>query len=453
MPLEGDALKSVADAMRKYREAEAPRLTRIELYVRDPSPTLPSSTLVNGDRVGPLAWLPSTTPDDVKRLAELSRVNMMRFVVDATVQVMYVDGYRGPTTEGEEPAWETWQANRLDARQIGVHRSALTFGSSYVTVMPGAPAPVIRGVSPTKMTAVYEAADDDWPVYALERRRALLPDTKLYRLYDAEATYWLTYNDKDELIGSTTELHNVGVCPVVRFRPTVDDSGDGVPPGEVEPLIPLQDQINITTFGLLVAQHYGAFRQRYIMGWIADTEQQALSATARKLWTFEDPETKVGEFGQTDLSGYINSREATLRHLATISQTPAHELLGQLANLSAEALAAAEANHRRKVLERQTVMGEAWEQVLELSAQLNGDESDPQAYVRWRDTEARSLATVADALGKMTTMLGIPPEELWERIPGVSQQEVERWKATAKEGSAIAQLTAVLERQSAPTGV
>jgi hypothetical protein len=236
----------------------------------------------------------------------------------------------------------------------------------------------------------------------------------------------------------------------VRFRSSLEADPEAEVQGDVEPLIPLQDQINITTFGLLVAQHYGAFRQRYIIGWLAESEAKALEASARKLWTFEDENVKVGEFGQTDLRGYLDSREATLRHLATVSQTPAHELLGQLVNLSAEALAAAEASHRRKVAERQAVLGEAWEQVLSLAAEISGNPSDPSAYVRWRDTEARSLAQVADALGKLVTMLGVPPQELWEKIPGVSQQEVERWKARAAEGSALEQLARVLTEQAKP---
>src|SRR5690606_22476723 len=123
----------------------------------------------------------------------------------------------------------------------------------------------------------------------------------------------------------------------------LDDPAVGI----VEPHIFLQDQINITTFGLLVAQHYGAFKQRYVIGWLADSEEQKLKAAAQKIWTFEDENVKVGEFSQTDLNGYIASREATLRHLATVSQTPAHELTGQLVNMSAEALAAAEASKMR----------------------------------------------------------------------------------------------------------
>jgi hypothetical protein len=357
-----------------------------------------------------------------------------------------VDGFRAPNAAAEEPAWEIWQRNRMDARQTAAHRAALTYGAAYAVVLPGDPVAVIRPVSPRALTALYE--DDDWPVLALEHRRSLRPGVKLYRLLDERSAWWIEVDDRGAPTVVRREQHGVGVVPVVRFLTTLDAEPESWSRGEVEPLIPLQDQINITTFGLLVAQHYGAFRQRYIIGWLAESEAKALEASARKLWTFEDENVKVGEFGQTDLRGYLESREATLRALATVSQTPAHELLGQLVNLSADALAAMERSHRAKVAERQVVFGEAWEQVLELAAEIDGQPTDPAAYVRWRDTEARSLAQTADALGKLVTMLGVPPQELWERIPGVSQQEVERWKARAAEGSALEQLARVLTEQA-----
>jgi hypothetical protein len=337
----------------------------------------------------------------------------------------------------------------MDARQTAAHRSAISYGAAYAVVLPGDPVPVIRPVSPRSLTAVY-GDDDDWPELALEARRSPVPGVQLYRLLDEERAWWVQVDSSGRVTLVGEQEHGVGVVPVVRFRSSLEADPEAEVQGDVEPLIPLQDQINITTFGLLVAQHYGAFRQRYIIGWLAESEAKALEASARKLWTFEDENVKVGEFGQTDLRGYLDSREATLRHLATVSQTPAHELLGQLVNLSAEALAAAEASHRRKVAERQAVLGEAWEQVLSLAAEISGNPSDPSAYVRWRDTEARSLAQVADALGKLVTMLGVPPQELWEKIPGVSQQEVERWKARAAEGSALEQLARVLTEQAKP---
>jgi len=429
MPLSPEAAVAKARELLEVRGREKRRLDRIHNYLTDKQR---------------LSWLPASVPTEVRELAKISRVNMLRFVVQASVQAMYVDGFRRPREADNEPAWDVWQRNRMDARQVGVHRAGVSFGASYVTVLPGDPVPVLRGHSPRSMTVVY-GSDDDWPEAALERRTG-----GLWRLFDDEAVYTLkgADGDSDKVEFQSLALHGADVVPVVRFRET-DDLDDPVV-GVVEPLIPLQDQINVTTFGLMVAQHYGAFRQRYVIGWLAESEELKLKASASKLWTFEDSKTdvEVGEFGQTELKGYIDSRESSLRHLASISQTPAHELLGQLVNLSAEALAAAEASHQRAVTEIETVMGEAWEQALGLASQLMKAETDPAAYVRWRDTESRSLAQVADALGKMATMLGIPPQELWERIPGVSQQEIERWKAAAKTGDAFANLTSLLERQA-----
>ncbi|MEX5637412.1 phage portal protein [Parafrankia sp. FMc2] len=435
MPLSADDVVDRARELMGVRVRERPRLDRIHEYLRD-----------DPDRR--LSGLPPTVPADVHRLARFSRVNMLKFVVNARVQSMFVDGLRLPRQADNVDAWQVWQANRLDARQIGVHRAALAYGAAYVTVLPGRRGdesmPVLRGASPRQLTVAYSPDDDDWPSYALEQRR-----NGTWRLIDSEAVYTLADVDDDtdrfRLVGEPA-VHGLDVCPVVRIRET-DDLDDEVQ-GIVDPLTPLQDQINITTFGLLTAQHYQAFRQRWVIGWAAPTEEASLKASASKLWSFEDPEVKVGEFGQVDLGGYINSREASIRHLATISQTPAHELLGQLVNLSAEALAAAEASHRRALAENQTVAGESWEQALALAGEIRGVEVPLDAEVRWRDTESRSLAQTADALGKIATMLGVPPAELWEMLPGVTQQQVERWRAAAAEGDAFARMNALLEQQA-----
>lgn len=425
-----------AKAMLSHRETKKAHLERVRSYVRDTqAPT----------------WLPAGAPAELRILAKISRVNLLKLVVDSVTQAMYVEGYRGAREADDAAAWSAWQANRMDARQIGVHRAALTYGVSYLSVLPGErdgePMPVMRGASPRAMTTSW-GDDDEWPAWALERRR------KGWRLFDDEAVYWFAGGeDAGALEYVDAQEHGLGIVPIVRYRATfdLDEEADGDCWGEVtETLMNLQDQINVTTFGLLVAQHYGAFRQRYILGWLAETEEAKLKASASKLWTFEDhpQDITVGEFSQTDLKGYIESREATIRHLATVSQTPAHELLGQLVNLSAEALAAAEASQRRKVTERQTVMGEAHEQALELAGDLAGYETDQGAAVRWKDTEARAFAAVVDALGKLVQMLGVPAREVWDLVPNVPQQTVERWKAAAAEGDAFATLNAELERQA-----
>lgn len=388
--------------------------------------------------------MPQGVPEEVRTLALKSRVNLLRFVVATRVQDMYVDGFQTDTTPDNVPAWNIWQANQLDARQIGIHRAALTFGASYAVVLPGKPTPVIRGVSPRDMTVLY-GDDDVWPKAALWKL-----DGKRWRLLDDKYVWEMSGDEGESLEAMACFEHGAGCCPVIRFRETIDLD---VPcEGVVAPLTDLQDQINITSFGLHVAQHYGAFRQRYILGWLADSEAEALKTGASRLMMFEDnpQDIQVGEFQQTELRGYIESREASIRHLATISQTPVHELMGQFVNLSAEALQAARASHQASVEENRIAAGESWEQVLRLASKLDGQEVEASASVKWRDTTMRTLTEVATALGIMVEKLGVPPKALWDRIPGVSQHELEQWKATAEEPGAFDDLMAALDKHAAP---
>lgn len=435
MPLSVEEATSQLELAIKFRAAELDKLDKIHQYLRD-------------QQAHPAA--PAGATNEVKALAKISRVNLMDIVVSSVAQSMYVDGYRSKTSEADADAWRVWQANGMDARQIGVHRATLTYGTSYLTVLPGSPVPVMRGYSPREMTALYTEDDDVWPAVAL-RVGKMMSGKAIYKLYDADSVYTFSGTDSGgELVYVRTEEHGVGRVPVIRFLNQRDEDEDNL--GEVEPLFALQDQVNMTTFGLLTSQHYAAFRQRYIIGWTAANETALLKAGAARIMTFEDsPEdVSVGEFAETQMKGYLDSREASLRHAATLSQTPVHELIGSLVNLSAEALVAAETGQRRKVTERQISMGESWEQALLLAAEIGKLPIDLDAQVRWRDTEARALSATVDALGKMAQMLGVPPQELWERIPNVSQQDIERWKISAKENDAITALNNMLNSQANP---
>lgn len=396
------------------------------------------------------AVIPTSAPDEVRVMAHIARVNVCDIVVDSLAQSLFVDGFRIGNSSEDVAPWEAWQKSRFDREQSGVHRAASAYGTSYTVVTRGTPTPVIRGVSPRMMTTLY-GEDPDWPVWALEKTSA-----ETWRLYDDEAIYFLSRKNHGPFEYIETRQHGMPECPVVRYRDAVDlDEGDdllGVKLGQVGPLIPLQDQIDLTTFGLLVAQHYSAFRQRYILGWVADSEEQRVKAAASQLWTFKDhpDDMKIGELAETSLEGYIKSREASLKYAATLSQTPVHELIGEMINMSADALAAAEAGKDRKVDERKTGYGESHEQTLWLAGSQMGVEVPPDAEVVWRDTSARAFAAVIDGLGKLVQMLGIPPEELWEKVPGATQQDVKRWKAAAAQGDSMAMLRDLFDAQAAP---
>ena len=413
-------------------------------------------------RQGLPAVIPTAAPVEVKTMARLARVNVCSIVVDTLAQSLFVDGFRAKRDADDLDVWKIWQANKMDARQGGIHRAAFAYRAAYTIVLPGDSMPVIRGASPRSMTVMY-GEDPDWPLWGLERMGG-----GAWRLYDDTAVYHLAERASDDFVFLETREHNLGVTPIVRYLDEDDlDADDDVEPahhghrndlmpmgGQIAPLQPLQDQIDLTTFGLLVAQHYAAFRQRYIIGWVAESEKELLKAGASQIMTFDQDasEMKIGEFEQTNLEGYIASREASLRHAASLSQTPVHELIGELVNLSAEALAAAEKGHERKVDERKTLLGEAHEQTLRLAGRIAGIEVPDDAQVVWRDTSARAFGATVDGLGKLAQMLGIPPQELWERIPGVTRQDVERWKAASETGSPFDELTKLLDRQAAPNG-
>lgn len=429
--------------------------------------------------------IPSSAPREVKELARISRVNICEIIIDSLAQSTFVDNFRSKDETGDNEAWRLWQANKLDARQAGIHRAAFAYGASYAVVTPGTPVPVIRGVSPRQLLAMY-GDDPDWPVYALEFRGKGITestggDGRMWRLYDKDAIYELEGTTREGQFNFVSVTgHDGGNTPVVRFLdeddldsdndvsadgnsapradlmagPSATLNGVTVPTrGQIGQIMAIQDQIDLTTFDLQVAQHYGAFRQRWVVGWLAEDEAQKLQASASQLWTFDDDEKeiKLGEFGQTDLSGYIDSRKESLKHAATLSQTPVHELIGDLVNLSAEALVAAEQGHERKVDERKTMLGESWEQTLRLAAKMSGTTVPDDAEVVWRDTSARAYAATVDALGKLATMLGVPPKELWAKIPGVTKQEVDMWKVEALQGDAFTRLSALLEKQAKPT--
>lgn len=452
---EGQATDT-AKRLLELRKHEQPRLEKIARYMRNE----PESV-----------YVPKGARSEYRWMLERAKVNVLPLVVTVVAQALYVDGYRPAKKEDNAAAWKIWQANGMDARQHGLHRSALKYGVGYTVVLPGSAAdgssvPVIKPKSPRRLTAFYEdPVDDEWPIFAVEVTTLNQPSGKpkrVVRLYDDTARYTLVGRAEEgaKLAPDGADwmvTHDLGVCPVVRYRDGDDLDGEECVRGEIEPLIAMQDQLNSTVFGRMMAEQYSAFRQRWVTGMVSEDEegrpQAPFQAMVDRVWASEDPDTKFGEFSETSLAGYLNSAESTIRHIATVSQTPPHHLLGQIANLSAEALAAAESGLQRKIDERKSLFGEAHEQTLRLAAHAAGDDTgwtDMSAQVVWRDTEARSLAQTVDALGKLAAQLKVPPQMLWERIPGVTQTDVARWKAAADQQDAMAQLNDMLSRQLSP---
>lgn len=430
-----DAERVVAD-MLKVRDAEAERLDEVHLYLTGKACNI---------------YVPKKATREYRQLVKMSRTNIMKLVVASFASNLFVEGYRPARASDNAKAWDIWQANRMDARQSGIYRAALAYGLSYATVLPGKqnkkPMAAIKPFSPRAMTAVYEdAVADEWPVYAISCEPGYVLEenrpTPISRvcLYDSTTKYYFEAKPNDAPRFIKVEEHGLGVTPVVRWLNEYGDIEDGSQ-GEVEPLIPDQDQLNNTTFGLLMSQQYAAFKQRWVTGMTIEEDpegntREPFNPRVDGILQSESADTKFGEFQETNLGGYLDSRQSTLRIASAKAQLAAHAMLVSdgVTNLSAEALAALEAPFQRKIADKKTSFGESNEQMLRLAAKANGDTAgweDTSAQVVWRDTESRSLAQVADALGKMAQMLAIPPRALWERIPGVTDMDLKRWEKLA----------------------
>ncbi|MCP2163108.1 hypothetical protein, partial [Williamsia serinedens] len=131
-------------------------------------------------------------------------------------------------------------------------------------------------------------------------------------------------------------------------------------------------------------------------------------------------------------------------------QVPAQNLgIDGISNISEATLAGLEAGKDRKEAEIKTSLGEAHEQVMRTAAYITGQTEQAQDFaseVKWQDMTARTFAQVIDGLGKVVTMLNVPPKEVLEDIPGWTRARVERASQAMDEASRKAMVQNTLNR-------
>jgi hypothetical protein len=428
---------------------------------------------IRGDNAKPSK--PRETTKEYDELGERAPTPWLGLVVTSVAQSLYVEGHRPKKGRDDSPVWKKlWQPNGMDARQIAVHRGALGHGVSFVKAMEGKQPLTgqsmvqFKGFDAMHMAAFYQdAALDEYPMFTIAAEVEIINGTKGWKVTvtDEEADYNLLCKSADgqeDWSFVDFKRHSAGVPPIVRFANNLDL--EGASRSDIAPFIPLASRIDQDTFDRLVVQRFGSWRVRYIAGMAkpandAEARLQAMALRVEDLLVSPDAATKFGTLDPTDLAGYIAARDADIRDLAAVTQTPPHHLLGLSPNVSAEGLVEAQAGLMRKVDERKHLFGESWERCLRLGAHMSGlpeQAADFESQMLWKDTESRSLAQSADALGKLAQMLQVPVELLWERIPGWTTKDSEDAKAIlekqAQEAMMMAELEAGMADGSAAAG-
>jgi len=428
---------------------------RGEQYNLDPNDLDDDSLRFAGRPYRPRA---AEVTDEFDDLAERSPNAFAGLVVTSLAQTAYVDGMRMPGSESNMKAWDTWQANRWDAKQGPIHRTAIGIGEAFGVTLPGKNPLTgdkmarMLARSPKRMAAFWDNDDDEWCMFAIDAVKVYefaqglgirLHTGWSVQLIDEKVVHFLSCKgdgqQKKDWTYIETRDHGVPVPPVARLANKVDL--DGRTTGEIEPVLPLLRRIDQGTFDRLIVQRFGAWKVRYIAGMAKPTGNDAqatmLAMSLADFLVSPDHETKFGSIDSTDPKPFADLTDADLRMLSAITQTPPHHLLGLSSNLQAEALAAAESGLQRKSADFKMNAGEFHEQMARLTALINGDREEANAFnmqVRWRDTESRSLTQAAQALGTMAVQLKIPVEMLWERLPGWTDMDTERAKSIVEKG-------------------
>lgn len=396
--------------------------------------------------------IPAYATTEHRALAKISETPFLSLVVTTVAQQLVADGFRTARSGADDTVAERisapWLRNRMYSRQRAVYRAALAYGYSYATVMPGDTGAVIRGRSPRDLYAVYQdVVEDEYPMYYLLVRGSH------YLMVDEEAVYALGMDD-GRLDFIQYSLHGAGVAPAVRYSNQIDL--EGRTPGEVEPYVQVAERINKTTYDRMLIQHFNSWKVRTATGLDMptdpdDRERVKMLLRQGDILTGEAGVT-FGTLDETSPDGLIKATDEDVKLLAVVTQTPVHALTGDLVNLSADAIAESRAMADLKVNERKVGFGDSNEQVLRLAAHLEGRKEDAADFTLrtdWADLQSRSMNQAADALGKMATMLKIPVELLWDRIPSVTPEIAKSWLEYKQEHpSADEQLAAALNAQS-----
>lgn len=256
----------------------------------------------------------------------------------------------------------------------------------------------------------------------------------------------------------------LGVVPMVEMqnRPLLAEN----PLSDIGGVVAMQDAVNLLWSQLFTASDYAALGQRIILGAevpkmpiLSDTgevvgEKPVDMQTLREkrlLW-IPDENAKVAEWTAANLEAYTAVIDVAVGHIAAQTRTPQHYLVGKMANLSADALKAAETGLVKKTQEKQLYLGEGVREMFRLVALAQGDKDKASRVaagtVLWKDAEMRSEAQMVDALQKMSA-IGFPFEWIAERY-GLTPTEIERVVAMKQAEQDSALFGALMAQPTAP---
>lgn len=419
--------------------------------------------------------------DIFQLLLPLSHTNWSELVVNSVAERLQVSEFR--FRQASEDAWAIWQESNMDSQSEMQQTDALVSGFTFVSVWPeeeNQTGVQIVPEHPSQITLVYQRRAGRRRVVAAYKRmvedrqlveQVVTADQIVTWMHDCSMDTDGTVTPTGPLGGDPDEVEGnpAGRVNVIELRPAPRTIG--WPRSELHSVIPIVDRIGLQIYNRLVAEDFGAFRQVTATGVKLEREGTGayrpqdnplagrgdfvegrdvpspsrspakqpppFNVGADRLLASTNKDARFGVLPADDLAGYLNAVEQDVQHMAAITQTPPHYLLGNMINISADGIRAAETGLVSKVRKRAGHLGQGWEDVMRLALSIAEREGadDVAAETVWRNFETRSEGELVDALVKMRS-LRVPLEMLWSRW-GMSPQEIDRAKELLAAESAM----------------
>lgn len=433
-------------------------------------------------------YIPDETDAEFKLLAQRAILNLIPLVINSVTQVCYVESIRHGEDVNDEkdealaeipPEMRVWQHNRMGAKQLAIVRTLAAHGAVYTLVKRDERTGKARfeAYSGLKATAIYnDYVNDLDPIWGLVIKRGSISVIEEAYLYNDRHVYHVAHTKGGRHEITYVGLHGNSSCPITRGVLNADL--DGCATGMIEPLITPQNQINQSSFDVLALQSYNSFATRYASGmstpvrrwsqleidqawpkptpddpdyeakyadWLSverpspgdpvlDHNGQEIPIPLRvnhkRFIVAEDKDSKIGQLEATDVRPLLAGLADRVKYFFSISQTPASYGVGEMANLSAEALNAAEIAKTRRDDYVKMVLAELYERMFRLGMELEGRTdraADESMEIVWADTDPHSIGMIADAYGKMADQLDIPVTVLWEELPNMTPGKLKHW--------------------------
>jgi hypothetical protein len=388
--------------------------------------------------------------------------NWTQVVADAPIERLTVTGIQAAgTTTPDREIWEIWQRNSLDSESQLGFLSAVLGARTYMLVWgnPDEPdTPEVTFEDATSAIILYAPGSRRRRLAALKRWQdgfgeyatLYLPDQvwkfqrplesiilkpTLLAQADEQTREWIPRETESE---PNPQSNPMGKVPMVELqnRPMLVDE----PISDIAGVLAMQDVINLLWAQLLAASDFASLAQRVVIGAelpkipILDANGQKVGEKAvdlkkfmvdRMLW-LEDPEAKIASWPAANLTAFTDVMEVGVGHMAAQTRTPQHYLIGKMANLSGDAMAAAETGVVKKAEEKQLWFGAGIRDGSELIALARGETAKARALaagrVLWADAESRNIAQLTDSLLKLK-QIGFPFAFLARRF-GLTPTEV-----------------------------